>query len=102
MRVLLVAAILFTASAAFLLDNEDEDYYEHGVKICGRNGSETECKALCSEQLEEGPCRAIIPRYGFNGRSCQMFFYGGCYGNNNSFATEVECMKACGKYKKRN
>uniref|UniRef100_A0A023FSP0 Putative tick kunitz 22 n=1 Tax=Amblyomma cajennense TaxID=34607 RepID=A0A023FSP0_AMBCJ len=94
MRVLLVAALLFTAYAS-LVDGEEEFY---GVTICGPSGNEAKCRELCRQDMDDGPCRARIPRYWFNGRSCQLFFYGGCEGNNNNFDSPEDCMKACGKH----
>uniref|UniRef100_A0A023G0A0 Putative secreted protein n=1 Tax=Amblyomma parvum TaxID=251391 RepID=A0A023G0A0_AMBPA len=61
MHALLVSALLFTTCAAVYFSDEEE----HGMKICGSNGNASECEELCSETLDEGPCRALIPRWGF-------------------------------------
>ena len=42
-----------------------------------------------------GPCRASISRWYFDGISCQAFIYGGCNGNENNFASEIECSIEC-------
>uniref|UniRef100_A0A023FPM1 BPTI/Kunitz inhibitor domain-containing protein n=1 Tax=Amblyomma cajennense TaxID=34607 RepID=A0A023FPM1_AMBCJ len=91
MRVLLVAALLFTSCAAFF-------NREHGIEICS-SGNENQCKALCRTPPDDGPCRALIPRWGWYGSGCALFYYGGCEGNNNSFPTENDCKKACGKHR---
>uniref|UniRef100_A0A8C4VWV5 BPTI/Kunitz inhibitor domain-containing protein n=1 Tax=Gopherus evgoodei TaxID=1825980 RepID=A0A8C4VWV5_9SAUR len=45
-----------------------------------------------------GPCKAWGPRFFYNSSSqhCELFIYGGCQGNLNNFAEEVECLQACG------
>lgn len=43
-----------------------------------------------------GPCRAIMPRFYFNGDKCESFIYGGCEGNGNNFKTIEECQQRCG------
>uniref|UniRef100_A0A023FSI3 Putative tick kunitz 81 n=1 Tax=Amblyomma cajennense TaxID=34607 RepID=A0A023FSI3_AMBCJ len=93
MRVLLVAALLFTAYASLFDEEEEEEFY--GVTICADPEKEAECRELCRQDMDDGPCRARIPRYWFNGRSCQLFFYGGCEGNNNNFDSKEDCMNAC-------
>uniref|UniRef100_A0A023FPR4 Putative tick kunitz 22 n=1 Tax=Amblyomma cajennense TaxID=34607 RepID=A0A023FPR4_AMBCJ len=98
MRVLLVAALLFTSCAAFFYEGEEEEQ-EHGIQICAPSGNEDQCRALCTTPPDDGPCRALIPRWGWYGSSCEQFFYGGCYGNNNSFPTENDCKKACSNYR---
>uniref|UniRef100_A0A2C9JGS2 BPTI/Kunitz inhibitor domain-containing protein n=1 Tax=Biomphalaria glabrata TaxID=6526 RepID=A0A2C9JGS2_BIOGL len=52
---------------------------------------------ICQETMEVGPCRAMIPRYYFDTatRSCQLFHYGGCKGNNNKFETKEQCEAKC-------
>ncbi len=54
--------------------------------------------ALCELPQEVGPCDAAMPRYWFDegtGR-CELFSYGGCEGNANSFMSEAECLWTCG------
>lgn len=44
-----------------------------------------------------GECRNYVNRWYFNsleGR-CRQFYYGGCGGNDNNFATEYECEGRC-------
>uniref|UniRef100_A0A023FSP8 Putative tick kunitz 22 n=1 Tax=Amblyomma cajennense TaxID=34607 RepID=A0A023FSP8_AMBCJ len=93
MHGLLVAALLFTTCAAIY------DIDEHGTKICGTSGNPDECKALCTTPPDDGPCRALIPRWGWYGSGCALFYYGGCEGNNNSFPTKSACRKACRKHR---
>ncbi|NXA44389.1 PPN protein, partial [Nothocercus julius] len=52
---------------------------------------------LCLLPSAHGPCTDWSTRWYFVavvGR-CNRFWYGGCHGNRNSFASEEECMRAC-------
>ncbi|XP_077523522.1 BPTI/Kunitz domain-containing protein-like [Amblyomma americanum] len=74
-------------------------YFENpGVKICADPERKEECRELCSKMPDEGPCRALIPGWYFNGISCQKFTYGGCGDDYNNFDSDEECMEACGNY----
>nr|CAH8840426.1 unnamed protein product [Trichobilharzia regenti] len=55
--------------------------------------------SVCFQKMEDGPCRAIHPRYYYNSTvgSCLMFHYGGCHGNQNNFLTKEACQEACGE-----
>ncbi|XP_049631552.1 tissue factor pathway inhibitor 2 [Suncus etruscus] len=57
---------------------------------------------VCLLPMEDGPCRALIPKYFYEraSQSCQMFYYGGCYGNANNFETLDECKDACWRIEK--
>ncbi|CAH8499259.1 unnamed protein product [Heterobilharzia americana] len=61
----------------------------------------TSFNSICYYRLDEGPCRALVPRYFYNSTvgKCEMFKYGGCEGNENNFFTEEECNKTCEKNK---
>ncbi|RVE41505.1 hypothetical protein evm_013844 [Chilo suppressalis] len=52
---------------------------------------------VCQLPIEIGICRAAKPRYAYNmvKGDCEKFFYGGCMGNTNNFATIEECRKTC-------
>ena len=65
----------------------------------------------------KGPCRAKIPRWTFSNGRCtrffstffcgssrlfSRFFYGGCRGNTNNFATKKQCSAKCRKLKGSN
>ncbi|XP_056438873.1 tissue factor pathway inhibitor 2 [Gadus chalcogrammus] len=52
---------------------------------------------VCLLQVDEGPCRALIPRYYYNTitQKCEEFHYGGCNGNANNFKSYKECLKTC-------
>ncbi|KIH67361.1 Kunitz/Bovine pancreatic trypsin inhibitor domain protein [Ancylostoma duodenale] len=51
----------------------------------------------CTLQLESGPCRASIQRYGYDTTKgkCVQFTYGGCEGNKNNFLSVENCKKEC-------
>ncbi|KAM7380844.1 hypothetical protein PAMP_004116 [Pampus punctatissimus] len=44
-----------------------------------------------------GPCRGLVTRYFFDGKSqqCKHFFYGGCFGNANNFKSMAACQAKC-------
>ncbi|XP_064560382.1 tissue factor pathway inhibitor 2 isoform X2 [Zonotrichia leucophrys gambelii] len=62
----------------------------------------TEKQRACLLPPDEGPCRALVPRwyYDRHTQSCQEFTYGGCYGNANNFLTFDDCEKSCWTIKK--
>ncbi|XP_040045361.2 tissue factor pathway inhibitor 2 [Gasterosteus aculeatus] len=51
----------------------------------------------CLLEVDEGPCRGSIERYFYNTmtQKCEIFFYGGCQGNDNRFKSYEECQKSC-------
>ncbi|XP_050036884.2 kunitz-type serine protease inhibitor A-like [Dermacentor andersoni] len=51
----------------------------------------------CEQLPETGVCRARIPRwfYDFRSRTCKIFTYGGCGGNENQFDSEGMCQATC-------
>ncbi|XP_010210212.1 PREDICTED: papilin [Tinamus guttatus] len=52
---------------------------------------------LCLLPSAHGPCADWSTRWYFVAvvGKCNRFWYGGCHGNRNSFASEEECMRAC-------
>lgn len=51
----------------------------------------------CDASIDPGPCRAQIPRWGFDAQTgaCERFLWSGCGGNANRFETRAECETAC-------
>ncbi|XP_075757222.1 papilin-like [Pelodiscus sinensis] len=64
------------------------------LKTCGSSATD-----VCQLPKVTGPCKAKLPCYFYNPvtKSCERFIYGGCGGNGNRFATEAECLRACGQ-----
>ncbi|NXY24678.1 PPN protein, partial [Atrichornis clamosus] len=52
---------------------------------------------ICLLPSAHGPCTNWTTRWYFVGvvGKCNRFWYGGCQGNKNSFASEDECMRVC-------
>ncbi|XP_005047045.1 PREDICTED: papilin [Ficedula albicollis] len=52
---------------------------------------------MCLLPSAHGPCTNWTTRWYFVGvvGKCNRFWYGGCHGNKNSFASEEECMRVC-------
>ena len=53
--------------------------------------------AACGEPSETGPCTNYSVMWYFDHLTgdCTRFWYGGCDGNGNRFATQPECKAAC-------
>uniref|UniRef100_A0A3P9HHH2 Papilin b, proteoglycan-like sulfated glycoprotein n=1 Tax=Oryzias latipes TaxID=8090 RepID=A0A3P9HHH2_ORYLA len=54
--------------------------------------------SACSLPRDEGPCEKWIARFAYDAAfgKCKEFWYGGCHGNANNFASEHDCQKQCG------
>ncbi|KAJ6655572.1 hypothetical protein lerEdw1_005043 [Lerista edwardsae] len=52
---------------------------------------------VCRLPAQPGPCKAATLRYRYDAasRTCDVFLYGGCQGNENNFETLAECEHAC-------
>ncbi|KAM9297034.1 amyloid beta precursor like protein 2 [Gastrophryne carolinensis] len=89
----------------YYYDNyKDEDEYNEETPTEAGNGHTmtdkeiiTDVKAVCSQEMASGPCRAAFPRWYFDSqkKKCFKFFYGGCGGNRNNFESEDYCMAVC-------
>ena len=55
--------------------------------------------STCEMPSARGPCRASITRFYYNKvtQKCSRFIWGGCEGNGNNFASQLECGITCGK-----
>ena len=54
----------------------------------------------CALPPEPGPCRGEFIRYYFDPMkmSCEIFYYGGCQGNENRFTSVKACYDICSKH----
>ncbi|CAJ0931046.1 unnamed protein product, partial [Mesorhabditis belari] len=54
-------------------------------------------QTICAQPLRVGDCTENVKRYWYNAktRQCQMFEYTGCQGNDNNFATILDCQNFC-------
>lgn len=54
----------------------------------------------CMLPPEPGPCRRDVIRYFFDPSrmSCEIFYYGGCGGNENRFTSVKACYDICSKH----
>ena len=54
--------------------------------------------AVCKREKFTGPCRASLPRWYWDHKSCEckQFTYGGCQSNGNNFETREVCQIQCG------
>lgn len=52
---------------------------------------------VCQLPMKVGPCRASKTRWFFNTetQACETFWYSGCGGNANNFATKEQCVQKC-------
>ncbi|XP_065171313.1 papilin-like isoform X3 [Atheta coriaria] len=68
--------------------------------------SQDQCEADCPREIQKdmchlpaeiGDCADYKERWYYNTaeKQCRQFFYGGCAGNGNNFATEQECLGRC-------
>ncbi|XP_042318306.1 papilin-like [Sceloporus undulatus] len=55
---------------------------------------------ICKFPVEKGPCKAYMPMFYYSSKTktCEMFIYGGCRGNENRFPTLEMCLSTC-KYR---
>jgi len=68
------------------------------LKECQKTCSQLDAMdPLCYLPKRVGPCRARMPRYFFNITTwkCELFYYGGCLGNQNNFWPRKKCSNKC-------
>ncbi|XP_059376886.1 papilin isoform X3 [Carassius carassius] len=64
---------------------------------CSNPPSNTQHSRSCDLPHTVGPCDNWTSRYYYDRSSshCIHFWYGGCHGNSNNFASEEECQRMC-------
>ncbi|XP_039198311.1 papilin-like [Crotalus tigris] len=60
-------------------------------------------KEVCKLPSDSGPCLAYSEFYYYNWKTktCEIFVYGACQGNQNRFATKLECQMVCGGFEQQ-
>ncbi|XP_056142022.1 collagen, type XXVIII, alpha 1b [Lampris incognitus] len=60
---------------------------------------DTSTPERCSQTLDPGPCRNYVVKWYYDtvANACAQFWFGGCLGNSNQFATEKSCKETCVK-----
>lgn len=55
------------------------------------------CAAICALPPDHGPADNPELRYHYKKASgtCELFVWGGVFGNDNNFATKEECLEKC-------
>lgn len=58
-----------------------------------------EAAYVCGRPEQRGYCRALHHRWAWDAkeRTCSLFVYGGCGGNENNFETKETCLEVCSK-----
>ncbi|VDM37651.1 unnamed protein product [Toxocara canis] len=87
----------------FCCPNEDDPYDKHvfGAKAPRQYSRSTLKRPSkidpCSELVDTGSCNEAHLRYFYDRRAdtCRLFYYSGCNGNSNNFATQYECEQRC-------
>ncbi|XP_077506631.1 uncharacterized protein LOC144115886 isoform X11 [Amblyomma americanum] len=69
----------------------------YACECAAADGTVEYALGACKLPVKEGNCNERIPRYFFNVTSgvCDVFYYTGCGGNENSFASHEECIAQC-------
>ncbi|CAH2045947.1 unnamed protein product, partial [Iphiclides podalirius] len=70
-----------------------------GSKFLGCTDAPENRQAACSLTTDRGPCRNYTVQwyYDMEYGGCSRFWYGGCEGNGNRFASQEECVDVCEK-----
>ncbi|XP_050989358.1 papilin isoform X2 [Labeo rohita] len=66
---------------------------------CSNSPSNTQHSLSCDLPYTVGPCDQWTSRYHYDRSAsrCMHFWYGGCHGNSNNFASEEECQRMCSR-----
>merc|ERR1719492_520560 len=86
----------YCVSKAVLASSRSLQTGESRVTLPARVDRRDEADPCLMDKLV-GRCRAALRRFYFDKTSgtCKGFFYGGCGGNANNFASKVECEAKC-------
>jgi papilin len=61
------------------------------------NGDCVQIRPACEQDIVVGPCEALITSWAYdkNVNRCVKFYYGGCQGNDNRYASKEACENEC-------
>jgi len=64
---------------------------------CNHKKQILEATKICKKPISTGSCNETLARWGYDEttRQCQPFYFSGCQGNDNNFATRDECQTTC-------
>ena len=59
--------------------------------------------AACELAADAGPCHDYTDQwfYDVQSKTCELFSYGGCEGNQNRFSSRTECERTCLRQRKQ-
>ena len=98
-----VLILFFHFGFAQMLPREpDHEHHHSNHLVTSYNFSALYFDHYCNDKPETGKCRGYFEKWYFDTESgvCKTFFYGGCDGNKNNFATQGQCEKSCQIFEK--
>ncbi|GAB6024702.1 hypothetical protein CHUAL_009835 [Chamberlinius hualienensis] len=76
---------------------EGNDNRYESEESCERSCGQYKGQEVCTQTVDPGPCIDYAAKWHFdwNDHNCKPFYYGGCDGNGNRFASSTECEQIC-------
>ncbi|KAK6113724.1 Kunitz/Bovine pancreatic trypsin inhibitor domain family protein [Brugia pahangi] len=85
-------------NVATRIDSKVPKYSLAKASFAVNNSSDTrQITNICMQDVNTGKCTEAHLRFFYDRRvnTCRLFYYSGCGGNENNFATEEECQQQC-------
>nr|CDP90580.1 BMA-MLT-11, isoform a [Brugia malayi] len=85
-------------NVAARIDSKVPKYSLARASFAVNNSSDTrQITNICMQDVNTGKCTEAHLRFFYDRRvnTCRLFYYSGCGGNENNFATEEECQQQC-------